>query len=305
MKVVDVAKPSPKKNEILVKMGATSVASGDARLRRADPAIIRLIFGWSKPRKSVLGVVAAGEVEEVGSDVTNFKVGDRIFGTTGMSFGAHAEYVCINESGTLATMPERTEFVDAAAIPFGGTAAIHFLRKAKIQKGQKVLIYGASGALGTLAVQLAKDMGAEVTAVCSGKNAELVKELGADHVIDYKKEDFSKNGVKYDAIFETVGKSSFSSGWKALTKEGKLLQASASVGQMLRGKWASIFSKRKAFSGVIKERAEDMYYFKQLIEQGKLKSTIDSVYPLSEISEAHSRVDSGHKRGNVIISMKG
>ncbi|MFK7786358.1 MAG: NAD(P)-dependent alcohol dehydrogenase [Crocinitomicaceae bacterium] len=303
VKVVDLAKPSPKKNEILVKIEATTVASGDARIRRADPAIIRLIFGFRKPRKSVLGVVVAGKVEQVGADVTKFKVEDRVFGTTGMSFGAHAEYTCIKESGTLSIMPEKMEFTEAASIPFGGTAAIHFLRKGKVQKGSKVLIYGASGAIGTLAIQLAKELGAEVTGVCSGKNVRMVKNLGADYVIDYKKDNFSKNGIKYDVIFDTVGKSSFSDGFNSLTKEGKLLLASANVGQMIWGGFRSLFGKRKVITGVIKETVEDMRYFKKLIEQGKLVPTIDSTYSLSQIAEAHARVDSGHKKGNVILTM--
>ena len=303
IQLADVAKPKPKENQILVKIHASSVTSGDARIRRADPFVIRLIFGFKRPRKSILGVVVAGEVESVGSKVSKFKVGDKVFGTTGMSFGAHAEYQCVSEEGTLALIPENSSFSEAAAIPFGGTAAIHFLRKGNVRQGQKVLIYGASGALGTMAVQLAKESGAEVTAVCSGKNAELVKSLGADKVIDYTKEDFTKSGIKYDVIFDTVGKSSFSSNLKALTKNGTLLLAAASVGQMLRGAFTSMVGSKKVISGVIKETAEDMQFFKTLMEAGELKAVVDRTYSLDDIAQAHDYVDAGHKRGNVISTM--
>jgi len=303
LKLVEISKPTPKEDQVLVKIHASSVTSGDARIRRADPYVIRLIFGFNRPRKSVLGVVVAGEIESVGSKVTKFKAGDKVFGTTGMSFGAHAEYQCISENGTLALMPEEISFEEAAAIPFGATASLHFLRKGNVKQGQKVLIYGASGALGTMAIQLAKEFGAEVTAVCSSTNTKMVLDLGADKVIDYTKEDFTKNGIKYDVIFDTIGKSSFSSGLKSLTKKGTMLLASASMGQMLRGAISSMFGRKKIISGVIKETAEDMNFFKKLIEVGKLKAVIDKVYSLEEIAKAHTHVDSGHKKGNVIINM--
>ncbi|NOQ73110.1 MAG: zinc-binding dehydrogenase [Crocinitomix sp.] len=303
LQLKNVEKPTPKDDQILLKIYSSSVTSGDARIRRADPYIIRLIFGFKRPRKSILGVVVAGEVESVGNNVSKFKVGDKVFGTTGMSFGAHAQYQCISEEGTLAVIPENMSYQAAAAIPFGGTAALHFLRKGEISKGQKVLVFGASGALGTAAIQLAKERGAEVTAVCSGGNANLVSDLGADKVIDYTKTDFTQNGVKYDVIFDTVGKSSFSKGMKSLKKDGTMLLASASVGLMLRGAFSSMFGSKKVHSGVIKETAEDMRFFKELIEAGKLKAVVDKVYSLEEISLAHAHVDGGHKKGNVIISM--
>lgn len=303
IKLEEVDKPTPKENEILVKIRATSVTSGDARIRRADPAIIRLIFGFKRPRKSILGVVIAGEIESIGSKVTKFKVGDKVYGTTGMSFGAHAEYQCVSEDRTLAIIPENISFEEAAAIPFGGTAAIHFLRAGNVQKDQKILIYGASGAIGTLAIQLAKERGAEVTAVCSGKNLELVRELGADHVIDYTKEDFSKNGIKYDFIFDTVGKSSFSKGLKSLTKKGTMMLASAGMNLMIRGAFTSMLGSKRIISGVIKETSEDLRFFSQLINERKLKAVIDKTFSLEEIASAHAHVDGGHKKGNVIIQM--
>jgi len=299
----EVEKPSPKDNEILIKIHATSVSSGDARMRRADPFIIRLIFGFKRPRKSVLGVVVAGEVEAIGKDVSAYKIGDQVFGSSGMNFGAHAEYVAVQEDAVLALKPANMTYEEAAAIPFGGTASMHFLRIAKIQAGQKVLIYGASGALGTMAVQLAKNYGADITAVCSSSNFELMKSLGADEVIDYTKEDFARNGKKYDVIFDTVGKSSIQKALGSLNKDGYLLLASAGMGTMLSGSIKSMFISKKIVSGVIKETAEDMNFFKQLIEEGKLKAVIDRIYTLKQIVDAHTYVDKGHKKGNVVIAV--
>ena len=301
LQMQEVEKPSPKDNELSIKIHATSVTSGDARIRRADPFIIRLLFGFKKPRKSILGVVIAGEIESVGKNVTKFKVGDRVFGTTGMAFGAYAEYQCLPEDATLALIPINMSYEEAAAIPFGATASLHFLRKGNIKKGQKVLIYGASGALGTAAVQLARHYGAEVTAVCSTSNIEMMKILGADKVIDYTKEDFSKNGITYDIIYETVGKSSFSDCINSLNKNGYLLLANTEPSLLFKGIWTSISSSKKVIAGIIKESAQEMNYFKELIESGKLKAVIDKTYPLEQIAEAHAYVDKGHKKGNVVI----
>jgi len=299
----EVEKPSPKDNEIRIKIHATSVSSGDARMRRADPFIIRLIFGFKRPRKPILGVVVAGEVEAVGKNVTTYKIGDQVFGSSGMNFGAHAEYVAVPEDAVLALKPGNMTYEEAAAIPFGATASLHFLRIASIQQGQKVLIYGASGALGTMAVQLAKNYGADVTAVCSSSNIELMKSLGADKVIDYTKEDFTRNGEKYDVVFDTIGKSPFRKALRSLNKDGQLLLASAGLGTMLGGSIFSIFNSKKIVSGVIKETVEDMNFFKQLIEEGKLKAVIDRIYTLKQIVEAHTYVDKGHKKGNVVIAI--
>jgi 2-desacetyl-2-hydroxyethyl bacteriochlorophyllide A dehydrogenase len=303
LQFAEVKKPAPKDNEVLIKIHATSATSGDARIRRADPFIIRLIFGFKKPRKSILGVVVAGEIEAIGKEVTNFKVGDQVFGSSGMRFGTYAEYLTMPENGTLALKPKNVNYEEAAAIPFGATAALHFLRKAKIQSGQKILIYGASGAIGTAAIQLAKSFGAKVTAVCSTANIEMVKSLGAEKVFDYTKEDFSKSGEKYDVIFETVGKSLFSGNIKSLNPKGRLLMASAGPSQMIRGLLVSITSPKKVISGVIAERAEDMNYLKELIESGQLKAVIDRSYPLEQAAEAHRYVDTGHKKGNVVITV--
>lgn len=299
----EVEKPMVKENEILIKIHATSVTSGDARIRRADPFIIRLIFGWKKPRKSTLGVVVAGEIEAIGKGVSKFKVGDQVFGSTGMSFGAHAEYTSVSKNAVLALKPTNMTYEEAAAIPFGATASLHFLKRANIQQGQKVLIYGASGALGTAAIQLAKNYGAEVTTVCSSSNIDMVKAIGADKAIDYTKEDFTKNGEKYDVIYDTVDKISFGGAINSLNKKGYMLLASAGICTMLGGAITSLFSSKKVVSGVIKETVKDMNFIKQLIESGKLKATISKVYPLKEIARAHAYVDGGHKKGNVIISV--
>ena len=305
LQMKEVEKPSPRDSEILIKIHATSVSSGDARMRRADPYIIRLIFGFKRPRKPVLGVVVAGEVEAIGKDVSKFKTGDLVFGSSGMNFGAHAEYVSVPEDAVLALKPGNMTFEEAAAIPFGATASLHFLRIASIQQGQKVLVNGASGALGTMAVQLARNFGAELTAVCSTTNVELMKSLGADHVVDYTKEDFTAKGEKYDVIFDTIGKMPLKKALKSLNTNGQLLLASAGIGTMLGGTIRSIFSKKKIVSGVIKETVEDMNYFKLEIVEGRLNAVIDKTYSLEQIAEAHVYVDKGHKKGNVIISVQG
>ena len=303
LQMKEVEKPTPKDKEVLIKIHATSVSSGDARMRRADPFIIRLIFGFKRPRKPILGMVVAGEIEAIGTSVSNYKIGDQVFGSSGMNFGAHAEYVSVPEDAVLALKPSNMNYEEAAAIPVGAMASLHFLRIANIQQGQKVLIYGASGALGTMAVQLAKHYGAEITAVCSTANVELMKSLGADHVIDYTQEDFTKNGKKYDVVFDTIGKSSLRNALKSLSDNGHLLLASAGIGTMIGGSIKSMFIKKKIVSGVIKETVKDMNFFKQLIEKGSLKAVIDRTYPLEQIVAAHAYVDKGHKKGNVIIAI--
>ena len=300
----EVEKPTPKDNEILIKILATAVSSGDIHLRKADPFPVRLFFGLTKPKKPILGYVFSGEIEAIGKDVKLFKIGDRVFGTTGMSCGAYAEYICLPESGVLAIKPPSMTDEEAAAVPFGGNTALYFLRKGQIQHGQKVLIYGASGAIGTAAVQLAKYyFGAEVTGVCSTANLAMVKSLGADRVIDYTQSDFSSNGETYDVIFDTVGKSSFASSIRSLKKTGYLILAAAGLPEMMRGLWSSMTSSKQVISGVMSEKAEDLIFLKELIEAGKLKSAIDRSYPLERIAEAHSYVEQGHKQENVVITV--
>ncbi len=300
----EVNKPMPKDNEILIRVHATSVSSGDVRIRKADPYAVRFVYGFRKPKNDILGYALAGEIEAVGKNVNRFKAGDQVFGSAGMHMGAYAEYVCLPEDAVLALKPTNMSYEEAAAIPFGGNTALYFLRKGKIQKGQKVLIYGASGAIGTAAVQIAKYFGAEVTGVCSTSNVEMVLSLGADKVIDYKNVDFTKSNETYDVIFDTVGKSSFSGSIKSLNENGFYLKTvHMDLTSILRGIWTSMTSSKKVIGGVTTEKSEDLNFLKTIIEDGKLRAVIDKTYSLEQIPEAHSYVEMGHKKGNVVISI--
>lgn len=299
----DVEKPTPKHNEILLKLKATAVNSGDVRLRKADPFAVRFIFGFMKPKINILGSVFSGEVESVGSAIKDFKVGDSVFGHTDMRFGSYAEYIALSEAGSLALKPTNISHKEAAAIPFGGVTALHFLKKAAIKPGQKVLIVGASGAVGSAAVQLAKSLGANVTGVCSTANLALVKSIGADQVIDYTKEDFTQNGETYDVIFDTVNAISISRSLKSLNKNGTMILSAAGMSEMLQGAWVSMTSSKKVLTGVISHKAEDILSLKQLIETGKYKPVIDRTFSLAQMAEAHAYVEKGHKKGNVAIEI--
>ncbi len=302
LQIKEIAKPSPKGNEVLVKIHATAATSGDSRLRKADPFAVRFFFGLFKPRKTVLGGVLSGEIEAVGKDVQRFKVGDPVFGSA-LDFGAYAEYICLPETGALALKPDNISHEEAAALPFGGTTALYFLQKANILPGQKVLIYGASGAIGTAAVQIAKYFGAEVTGVCSTANVGMVKSIGADHVIDYTKTDFAKTGEQYDVVYETVNKTSVSSCNAVLRENGTLILGAAMLPAMLQGAWLSLTSQKKVVSGVSFGTAALVNFLQKMVEAGKLKAVIDRTYPLAQIVEAHGYVDKGHKKGNVVIRL--
>lgn len=303
LRLEEIDMPQPKDNEVLIKIQATAVNSGDIRMRKADPFIVRFMLGLMRPGKNVLGVVFAGEIESTGKNVTRFKKGDQVYGTSVKDFGTYAEYMCLPEDGIIAVKPGNITFTEAAVIPFGATTALHFLRKAKIQSGQKVLIHGASGAVGTAAIQLAKYFGAEVTGVTSTTNVELVRSLGADKVIDYTKEDFSTGGEKYDIVFDTAGKSPFSASLKSLNKNGYYPRVvHMSLPSVFRGLWTSMTSGKKVIGGVTKEKPEDLVFFNGLIESGQLKAVIDRSYPIQEIVEAHHYVEKGHKKGNVVIT---
>jgi len=299
----EVEKPTPKNNEILLRIKATAVNSGDVRLPKADPFAIRFIFGLTKPKINILGVVFSGEVESLGKDVKLFKVGDHVFGHTDMSFGSYAEYKCLPENASIALKPAIISHKEAAVIPFGGVTALHFIKKAMIKPGQKVLIVGASGAVGSAAVQLAKSLGAIVTGVCSTANIPLVKSIGADKVIDYTNEDFAQNGEKYDVIFDTVKTISVSQSIKSLDKNGVMILSAAGMSEMLQGLWISMTSSKKVMTGVISHQAADINFLKELIEADKLKPVIDRTYSLEQMAEAHAYVEKGHKKGNVAIEV--
>ncbi|MFJ8369717.1 NAD(P)-dependent alcohol dehydrogenase [Bacillus cereus] len=288
LQLQNVEKPKPKKNEVLVKIHATSVSTGDCRIRGFNSPLLfwipmRIILGFRKPRKPILGVELSGEIEDIGTDVTQFKKGDQVFALTELNLGGYAEYTCVHESGLIALKPTNVTYEEAAVIPFGGTSALHFLRKGQIKKGQRVLIYGASGSVGTAAVQLAKYFGATVTAICSSSNLDLVTALGADNVIDYMKEDFTKRGEHYDIIFDAVGKYKKSLCTDALIPNGKYVSVNGMMAKVSK---------------------EDMNLLKQLAETEKLKPVIDRTYRLEEIAEAHIYVEKGHKKGNVSITLK-
>ena len=307
LQLKEIAKPVPKGNEVRIKIHATSVTKYDCWVRSntAPPGfglLMRIVSG-RKPKQPILGTELAGEVEAVGSDVTRFKAGDQVYGYPGMNLGAYAEYICLPEDA-VALKPANVTHEEAATVLQGALTALYFLRKANIQRGDKVLVFGASGGVGEYAVQLARHhFGAEVTGVCSTSKLEFVKSLGADHVIDYTREDFTQNGQVYDVIFDTVGKTSVSRTKRSLSKNGSYLLATFGLPMLAQLLWFSKIASQKYEFGMLEEKTEDLIFIKELIEAKIIRPIIDRSYPLEQAAEAHRYVETGHKMGNVVITM--
>ena len=309
LQLKEVEKPAPRNNEVLIRVYAATVTSEDCTFRKGDPFIARFATGLTRPKITTLGSNLAGEIEAVGKDVKQFKEGDQVFAASDAALGAHAEYICLPEEGALALKPANMTSGEAASVCGGGLTSLPFLRDTgKIQRGQKVLINGASGSVGTSAVQLAKYFGAEVTGVCSTGNLELVESLGADKVIDYTTEDFTKTGQTYEIIFDAVGKSSFSRCKGSLKQRGVYLSTVLTVAILFQMLWTSKIGCKKAmivFTGLrpSSEKTKDLIFLKELAEAGRIKPVIDRRYPLEQTPEAHSYVEKGHKKGNVVITV--
>ncbi|MFZ6028906.1 MAG: NAD(P)-dependent alcohol dehydrogenase [Chloroflexota bacterium] len=311
LQLKEVPKPTPKENEILVRVRATPVNYGDLTARDFAhsqfnmPALFyipaRMAFGWNKPKITILGSELAGDVEAVGSHVTKFKPGDHIFAYIGMNMGANAEYICLPESGTIAHKPTNLDYAEAATLPYGAVMAVSLLQKANLKPGQKILINGASGGIGAMAVQLAKHYGAEVTGVCGTPRLEFVRALGADKVIDYKKQDFTQNGETYDVIFDILGRSSFIRCKNSLKPNGIYLLASFKGRAILDMLWTSLFSRKKVICAMADEKAENLALIKELAEAGKIQAIVDKRFPLERTAEAHQYIEKGNRQGQVVL----
>jgi NADPH:quinone reductase-like Zn-dependent oxidoreductase len=310
----EIEKPTPKDNEVLIRIVATTVTAGDCEVRSLKFPIylslaLRLYRGLLKPRgTSILGTELAGEIEAIGNGVKRFKVGDEVFGSTGLGFGANAEYISLPEEpgeteGGVAIKPANMTYEEAATVPFGGRDALHFLRKGNIQGGQKILINGAGGSIGTYAVQLAKYFGAEVTAVDSTAKLDMLRSIGSDHVIDYTREDFTDGGEIYDVIFDVVGTISLSRSARSIKQDGTFLLANPLRGQMVRGPWTRMTSSKKVVMETASGTIEDLIYLRELVEAGKITAVIDRTYPLEQIVDAHKYVETGAKIGNLVITI--
>ncbi len=308
LELQEVEKPLPAENEVLIKVHAATATAASVIGRVGKPYFVRLFFGFTKPRKAILGQELAGEIEAIGSDVKSFKVGDKVFALTGMELSAYAQYKCMDENSALIGMPQNATFDEAAAIVEGGLTALNFLKhRADIQAGQHIVIYGASGSVGTASIQVAKAFGAKVTAICSSANFDLVKSLGADFVIDYGQENFTENGSTYDIIFDTVGKLSFSSCKKSLTPTGIYLDSDGleTIFPMI---WTSFFGSRRAILATTYTRSAeanlaDLETLKRLFEQGSFRAVIDKEYPLDDLASAYRYVETGRKKGNLVINV--
>jgi NADPH:quinone reductase-like Zn-dependent oxidoreductase len=307
LQLQEVEKPTPKDNEVLIKVHAATVTAGDCEVRRLQfpfmlGFLMRMYVGIRRPKRvTILGQELAGEIEAIGKDVTLFKEGDQVLASTGFNFGSYAEYKCLPEDSVMVHKPANMTFEEAASLPLGGLESLHFLGKANIQRGQKVLINGAGGSIGTYGVQLAKSLGGEVTGVDSAGKLDMLRSIGADHVIDYTKEDFTKSGQTYEVIFDVVGKSHFSRSMKSLNEGGFYLIANPRLSYLLRKRWSS--GTKNVITEVTEQKAEDLLFLKGLVEEGKIKSVIDRSYPLEQVADAHRYVETGEKKGNVIIDV--
>jgi NADPH:quinone reductase-like Zn-dependent oxidoreductase len=304
----DIPTPKPCDHEVLIKIVATTVTSADCRVRsltvpRGFKLFIRLFFGWSKPRQKILGTEFSGVIVEVGKNVKAFKLGDQVFGFSDKTMGCYVEYKCFSENGLLAPKPYKLSLPQSVALSFGGTTALDFLKRGHIKPGEEILIHGASGSVGTASIQLAKHFGANVTGVCSTGNIELLKELGVDHVIDYSKIDFTKNGKAYDIILDTVGTVTFAKAKNSLKDGGRLLAVAADLPEMLKIPLVSLFSNKKVIAGPAVASTNDLKFLASLVDSDKYRPVIDRFFSIEQIVEAHSYVDRGHKRGNVIVSI--
>ena len=308
LQVEDAEKPVPQDNELLIKVRAAEVTKADCEMRSFSFQVkwfwlpLRFALGLFKPKRKILGIYFAGEVESVGKVVTRFKAGDQVFGTTRLRLGAHGEYVCLPESYTLAAKPQNVTFVEAAAVPLGGLNALHFLSKANIQNGERVLVNGAGGSIGIFGVQIAKSMGAEVTAVDSTIKEEMLRKIGADHFCDYSKEDFTQSGQTYDVIFSMVAHTSYSSCVRALNPGGRYLIANPRLADMLRSLLTTMFTQKTAVFAFAKETEEELLALKQMLEADIIKPVVDKVFSFEQAAEAHQRVETEQRLGTIVIS---
>jgi len=312
LKIAEIAKPEPKDNEVLIRIMAASVTAGDAEIRKMKIPILfrlpmRIYIGFRKPkRQKILGMELAGVVEAVGKDVQKLKIGDQVFGTSKMGFGGNAEFICLPEKSDMSLLvekPREMSFEEAATLSIGGIEALHFIRDGQIKKGQHLLINGAAGSIGSFALQLAKNVGAQVTGVDSGEKLESLRKLGADHVIDYTREDFTKNGKRYDAIIDVTGKLKLFKSHPSLNPGGRFMLGNAGPGQLLSGLWIALTSRQKLMLWATSQKRSDLLRLKELVEAGNLRPMVDRKFTLAQIVEAHAYVDSGKKIGNVAITI--
>ncbi len=309
IRIEDIEKPTPKDHQVLVRVRASTVGTWDCEARSFSFPLwfwlpLRIAMGIRKPRWPVLGQELAGEVEAVGKDVTRFKPGDRVFASVGLGFGAHAEYVCLSSRRTVTHKPQNMSYAEAASIPTGGDNALHFLRLAEVQPGERVLVNGAGGNIGVMAVQIAKHYGAEVTAVDSAEKLDVLRDIGADHVIDYAIEDFTRAGKTYDVIFDLVQKSSYSGAIAALNPKGRYILANPLFASLLRARWTNRTSDKKVLTQFARSKPEDLVTLKELAEAGEIRAAIDRQFPLEKAAEAHAYVDSGRRKGTVVVTME-